>query len=239
MQTVCLCPGSSPFPRPWPMIFLSSWRSILGLDSKCTEAWCPAPPSLAPLCPGGGREGILVSKSPPAVPAGGDPAPGPGESHLQAILQELEVRGRLAVHTPRLLALPPAAWSVPRCPREMFNKGDQCFPRSPPALLPGLTLPAPPAHLGSFPCWGAWGPGDNLSPPRGQRWLCRIKAEGPGVPVGLAGTAVNPIGRWHRARLRITCSQRLQIGLTFPTGRRLWQPAGAVSPSEPAFPQLP
>lgn len=90
---------------------------------------------------------------------------------------------------------------------------------SPPHLLPWAH-----SHAG-----GAWDPGDNLSPPRGQRWLCRIKAEGPGVPVGLAGTAVNPIGRWHSARLRITCSQRLQISLTFPTGRRLWQPAGGPS----------
>lgn len=97
-----------------------------------------------------------------------------------------------------------------------------------PTCLPGLI-----SMLG-VEGW-AWDPGDNLSPPGGQHWLCRIKAEGPGVPVGLAGTAVNPIGRWHSARLRITCSQRLQISLMFPTGRRLWQPVGAVSPSQPAF----
>lgn len=133
------------------------------------------------------------------------------------------------MHTPCLLALPPAAWSVRGAPARCSIKETNASPALRLHCCPGLTLPAPPAPLGSFPCWGAWDPGDNLSPPRGQRWLCRMKAEGPGVPVGLAGTAVNPIGRWHSARLRITCSQRLQISLTFPTGRRLWQPAGGPS----------
>lgn len=118
----------------------------------------------------------------------------------------------------------------PRCPREMFNKGDQCFPRSPPALLPGAHSPRPTCSPGLIPMLGARGTQGTISPLRGaSAGFERMKAEGPGVPVGLAGTAVNPIGRWHSARLRITCSQRLQISLTFPTGRRLWQPAGGPS----------
>lgn len=55
--------------------------------------------------------------------------------------------------------------------------------------------------------------------------------------MGLAGTAVNPIGRWHSARPQDRFQPGVQFSFTFPTGRR--QRAGEASLFKPVFPQLP
>lgn len=57
--------------------------------------------------------------------------------------------------------------------------------------------------------------------------------------MGLAGTAVNPIGRWHRARAQDHFQPEVRFSLTFPTGRRLWRRVWDASPFKPVFPQVP
>lgn len=80
--------------------------------------------------------------------------------------------GRLPVPTSCLLASPPAAWSVLRCPCRCSIKETCAF-----FTLPTLgMLPAPPTHLGSLA--GVKDPGDNTLTPRGQSWFCVIRQRG-------------------------------------------------------------
>lgn len=62
-----------------------------------------------------------------------------------------------------------------------------------------------------------------------------IKTEGYGVTVGLAGTAVNPVDRWHSARPQDRFQPGVQFSLKFPTGTGLWQEAGGASLSSQYF----
>lgn len=67
-------------------------------------------------------------------------------------------------------------------PPRMFNKGDQCPSCSLPALPASrLTLPALPVHLAHSHA-GRGGTQMTIPQPlRGQSWLCRVQAAGPGV----------------------------------------------------------
>ena len=112
------------------------------LEGLWTRAWCPAPSSLALE---EAEVAALRARLSPAVPTGGDSAPGPRECHLQAILQGLEVRAGVSLPLPPthlLLLWPP----VLRCPCPWSIKETSAFLALWLHCLPWANTPCPTSH---------------------------------------------------------------------------------------------